>query len=87
MRGSVGGTVDIFGQFESQIQQRSVFFLSGRQAAEPTDQPDVRSKVWALGAGVLATWYIFTRTLSIVYRCVAIVSVHGQLKSHVNLFF
>jgi len=40
MRGGAGGTVDIFGQFESQIQQRSVFFLSGL-AAEPTDQPDM----------------------------------------------
>jgi hypothetical protein len=26
MRGGAGGTVDIFGQFESQIQQRSDFF-------------------------------------------------------------
>ena len=32
-----GGTVDVFGRFESQIQQRS---LSGL-AAEPTDQPDI----------------------------------------------
>ena len=35
-----GGTVDVFGRFESQIQQRSDFFLSGL-AAEPTDQPDM----------------------------------------------
>jgi hypothetical protein len=40
MRGGVGGTVDGFGRFESQIQQRSDFFLSGL-AAEPTDQPDM----------------------------------------------
>jgi len=40
MRGGAGGTVDVFGQFESQIQQRSDFFLSGL-AAEPTDQPDM----------------------------------------------
>jgi len=32
MRGGVGGTVDVFGQFESQIQQRSDFFLSGLAA-------------------------------------------------------
>ena len=36
----MGGTVDVFGRFESQIQQRSDFFLSGL-AAEPTDQPDM----------------------------------------------
>jgi len=35
----VGGTVDVFGLFESQIQQRSDF-LSG-MVAEPTDQPDM----------------------------------------------
>jgi hypothetical protein len=40
MRGSAGSTVDVFGQFESQIQQRSDFFLSSL-AAEPTDQPDM----------------------------------------------
>jgi hypothetical protein len=40
MRGGMGGTVDVFGRFESQIQQRSDFFLSGL-AAEPTDQPDM----------------------------------------------
>jgi len=40
MRGGVGGTVDVFGRFESQIQQRSDFFLSGL-AAEATDQPDM----------------------------------------------
>jgi hypothetical protein len=40
MRGGAGGTVDVFGRFESQIQQRSDFFLSGL-AAEPTDQPDM----------------------------------------------
>jgi len=34
-----------------------------------------------------SAWYIFTRILSIVYRCVAIVSVHGRLKSRVDLFF
>jgi len=34
-----------------------------------------------------SAWYIFTRTLSIVYRCVAVVSVRGRLKSHVDLFF
>jgi len=40
MRGGAGGTVDVFGRFESQIQQRSDFCLSGL-AAEPTDQPDM----------------------------------------------
>jgi hypothetical protein len=40
MRGGAGDTVDVFGQFESQIQQRSDLFLSGL-AAEPTDQPDM----------------------------------------------
>jgi hypothetical protein len=40
MRGGAGCTVDVFGRFESQIQQRSDFFLSGL-AAEPTDQPDM----------------------------------------------
>jgi len=40
MRGAAGGTVDVFGQFESQIQQRSDFFSSGL-AAKPTNQPDM----------------------------------------------
>jgi hypothetical protein len=40
MRGGAGGTVDVFGRFESQIQQRLDFFLSGL-AAEPTNQPDM----------------------------------------------
>jgi hypothetical protein len=40
MRGGAGGTVDVFGQFESQIQQRSDVFLSGL-VAEPTNQPDM----------------------------------------------
>ena len=33
-----------------------------------------------------SAWYILTRTLPIIYMCVAIISVHGRLKSHVNLF-
>ena len=56
MRGGVGGTVDIFGWFESQIQQRSVFFLSSL-TAEPTDQPDMLDKKsrtpWMLHSSML----------------------------------
>jgi hypothetical protein len=53
MRGGAGGTVDVFGWFESQIQQRSDFFLSGL-AAEPTDQPDMSDQRDPLGSGSLS---------------------------------
>jgi hypothetical protein len=52
MRGGAGGTVDVFGQFESQIQQRSDFFLSGL-VAKPTDQPDMSDQKSGAPLGTL----------------------------------
>ena len=42
---------------------------------------------WLVLYSSFKAWYIFPRTFSIVYMCVAVVSVHSWLKSHVNLFF
>jgi len=70
MRGSVGGTVGVFGWFESQIQQRSNFFLSSL-ATEPTDQPDMSDQKSGTPLAQLVSFWAFLVNNTRVYMRMA----------------